>query len=138
MHTAFIDFTTGVIIGGLGMSACWGWLWLTIGTVGLSRGTCSWRVVLNSLAVGVVPLLLGWALLWLRAEAFTIHTAFVLGIPVMPLVLTGLSLRPGSDGRRAGLHMIEGVRHLMDELLGTHRECGGCDHDHGTESGERG
>lgn len=130
-HTV-IDFGMGTIIGGLALSACWGWLWFTIGTVGLARGVCSVRVVINSLAVGLCPLLLGWGILWMRAEAFLSNTAFVVGLLVMPLTLVGLGLRKAPDGRRAGLHMAEGIRHLRDELLGLHHECGGCGHDHGT------
>ena len=39
MQYSVIDFGMGVIIGGLALSACWGWLWLIIGTVGL-RAWC--------------------------------------------------------------------------------------------------
>ena len=132
LYTA-IDFGTGVIIGGLALSACWGLLWLVIGTVGLTRGICSLRVVRNSLAVGISPLVLGWGLWWIRADAFPPGAAFVMGVFVMPLLLAGLSLRRAPDGRRAGHHMAEGIRHLRDELLGVHHECGGCGHDHGTD-----
>jgi hypothetical protein len=33
-----------------------------------------------------------------------------------------------------GLHMVEGIRHLRDQLLGMHHECGGCSHDHDADS----
>ena len=64
---------------------------------------------------------------------FSPNVAFVAGLFVLPLLLTGLGLRKAPDGRRVGLHMLEGIRHLRDELLGTHHECGGCDHDHGAD-----
>lgn len=133
MQYSVIDFGMGVITGGLALSACWGWLWLIIGTVGLARGASSLRVVMNSLVVGISPLVLGWGVWWLRAEAFSPNVAFVAGLFVLPLLLTGLGLRKAPDGRRVGLHMLEGISHLRDELLGTHRECGGCDHDHGAD-----
>ena len=124
-----VDFGLGVLTGGLALSICWGLFWLIIGTIGIVRRTCGWRVVLNSLIVGVVPLCLAGALLWLRGEAQR-GQAFAAGLPVMPLVLMGFSLRRAQDGQRAGIHMLEGVRHLMGELLGKHRGCGGCSHEH--------
>lgn len=134
MQSSIIDFGTGVIVGGLALSACWGWWWLGVGTVGYVRGICRRRVVVNGLVVGVSPLLLAWGLWWLRADAFSSRMAFVGGLFVVPLVLIGLSLRKASDGRRVGGHMVEGIRHLKDELLGTHHECGGCGHDHDADS----
>lgn len=131
-YTVF-DFGTGVIFGGLALSACWGWLWLVIGTVGFARGVCSLRVVMNGLAVGLTPVLLGWGVWWMRAEAFSGGAAFVTGLFVVPLFLTGLSLQRAPDGRRAAHHMAEGIRHLRDELLGRHHDCGGCSHDHGAD-----
>jgi hypothetical protein len=130
MESSILDFGTGVILGGLVLSACWGWWWLGVGMVGFARGISRPRAVLNSLAVGVSPLLLAWGLWWLRGEAFLPGIAFVVGVLVMPLLVTGLALRRAADGRRVGQHMFEGVRHLRDELLGTHHDCGGCDHDH--------
>jgi hypothetical protein len=129
------DFVSGAILGGLALSGCWGMLWLTISTMGLARGTCSRRAVVKSLAVAGVPLLLAGALLWMRAEAATTSTALMTGVPLMPLVLTGLGLRPASDGRRAGIHMLRQIRYLMDDLLGTHHACGGCEHDQGPDGG---
>ena len=137
MQDTVIEFGMGVMTGGLALSACWGWLWLIIGTVGLGRGVCSPRVVMNSLVVGISPLVLGWGVWWLRAEAFSPDVAFVAGLLVLPLLLTGLGLRRAPDGRRVGLHMVEGIRHLRDELLGTHHECGGCDHDHRADKAGR-
>jgi hypothetical protein len=129
-----IDFGLGVIFGGLALSACWGGLWLVISAIGLARGVCGLRVVMNSLVVGISPLVLGWGVWWLRAEAFSPTAAFVGGLVVMPLLLTGLGLRRASDGRLVGLHMVEGIRHLKDQLLGMHHDCGGCGHDHDADS----
>jgi hypothetical protein len=137
MQSSIIDFGTGVIIGGLALSACWGCWWLIVGMVGYARGIGRPRVVMNSLAVGGSPLLLAWGLWWMRADALSSRIAFVGGLFVMPLLLTGLSLRRASDGRRVGQHMVEGIRHLRDELLGTHHECGGCDHDHDADTAGR-
>jgi hypothetical protein len=92
---------------------------------------------MNSLAVGISPLLLGWGVLLMRAETLSVDTAFVAGLLVMPLTLVGLGFRKASDGRRAGLHVAEGIRHLKDELLGTHRGCGGCGHDHAADAAGR-
>ncbi len=130
MQNGLLDFGVGVVVGGLTMSACWGLFWLTIGTVGLTRRTCSWRVVLNSSAVVLVPLLLGGTLIWVRGGTFTYGAAFGAGFLVVPLVLTGFALRQAPDGQRVGAHMLDGVRHLMDELLGKHQGCGGCSHEH--------
>lgn len=132
MQSTILDFGTGVLMGGLALSASWGWLWLSIGAVGYARGMCSLRIVLNSLAVGIAPLLFGSLALWMRAEPLSVNVPFAAGLLVMPIIIVGLALRRASDGRRAGLHMAEGIRHLKDELLGAHHECGGCAHDHGT------
>jgi hypothetical protein len=129
-----IDFGIGVIFGGLALSASWGWLWLVISAIGLARGVCGFRVVMNSLVVGMTPLLLGWGVWWLRAGDDTPTAAFVGGLLVMPLLLTGLGLRRASDGRRVGRHMVEGILHLRDQLLGMHHDCGGCGHDHDVDS----
>jgi hypothetical protein len=128
MQSTMIDFASGVVIGGLALSACWGWLWLVIGAVGFSRGVCGGRVVVNSLTVGIVPLLLGSWVWWVRHDIVSSNAAVLAGLCVMPLLAAGLGLRKASDGRRAGHHMAEGIRHLKDELLGAHHECGGCAH----------
>ncbi|HKY71007.1 MAG TPA: hypothetical protein VJL88_03740 [Nitrospira sp.] len=129
-----IDFGTGVIFSGLVLSACWGWLWLVIGTIGFTRGVCHLRVLVNSLVVGVTPILLAWGLWWMRGKDFSPNAWVVAGLLVMPLMVIGLGLRKASDGRRAGLHMAEGIRHLKDELLGVHHDCGACGHDHGADA----
>ena len=128
MTSTVIDFGTGVLIGGLILSSCWGWFWLTIGAVGLTRGVCGPRVVVNSLIVGLTPLMLGWWVWWMRSDAFAFHPAFIAGLLVLPSTMVLLGLRRAADGRRAGLHMAEGIHHLKSELLGAHHECAGCSH----------
>jgi hypothetical protein len=130
MTHAWISFGVGLVVGGLGLSACWGFFWLLISAVGVRRRTCGWRTVLNSLTVGFAPLLLIAGLVWLREGAAEDSSTFGTGLLVMPLVLAGLGLRRAPDGRRAMTHLLEGVRQLMDELLGRHRACAGCGEEH--------
>lgn len=130
MRDGALDLVTGLVIGGLAMSTGWGLFWLAIGAVGVMRGTCSWRVVLNSVIVSTMPLVIGAAVLWFWGESRGLHAAFVVGLGIMPLVLVGLGLRHAPDGQRAGAHMLGGVRHLMHELTGKHQGCGGCGHEH--------
>ena len=127
-----LNFVVGALLGGLLLSAAWGLLWLVVGAIGLWRRTCNWRVVANSLVIAVVPLLLAWALLSVPDEA-TRDTVFVVGLLVMPFILAGLALRPVSGGHRAGASMLRGIGLLIDDLLGRHQACGGCDHDHGPD-----
>ena len=127
-----LNFAIGALLGGLLLSAAWGLLWLVVGAIGLWRRTCSWRVVANSLVIAVVPLLLAWALLSVPDEV-TPNMLFVAGLLVMPFILAGLALRPVSGGHRAGASMLRGIGLLIDDLLGRHQACGGCDHDHGPD-----
>jgi len=135
MAQPWIDFGTGLLAGGLGLSAGWGLFWLVIGTVGYIRGTCSRRVALNSLAGVMIPLLMLGALAWLWGALRMPGFWFVCGLGVMPLVLVAFGLRRAPDGRRAGAHMLGGVRHLMGTVLGAHQECGGCGGEHGHGAG---
>src|SRR5262249_38651992 len=133
-----LEFGIGAVIGGLSLSASWGLFWLAVGLMGFSRCTCGWRVLLDSIAGGLGRLLLGWAIFWVRGGG-PLGVSFVGWVRVLPLALIALGWRSAPDGRRAGTHMIEGARHLMDELLGKHHECGGCGHDHAPRgSGESG
>ena len=127
-----LNFAVGALLGGLLLSAAWGLLWLVVGAIGLWRRTCSWRVVANSLVIAVVPLLLAWALLSVPDDV-TPNMVFVAGLLVMPFILAGLALRPVSGGHRAGASMLRGIGLLIDDLLGRHQACGGCDHDHGPD-----
>lgn len=129
MQNGWLDFGIGAVLGGLAMSACWGLFWLVIGTVGLTRRTCSWRVVLNGLTVLLIPLLLGGILIW-ASGGFPYGPASGAGLFVVPLVLMGFAWRQAPDGQRVGAHMLGGVRQLIDELLGKQHACGGCSHEH--------
>lgn len=135
MAQSWIDFGTGLLTGGLGLSAGWGLFWFVIGMVGYMRGTCSHRVLLNSLAGLTIPLLMLAALAWLWEPSRVPGFAFACGLGVMPLVLVVVGLRRAPDGRRAGVHMLGGVRYLMGTVLGAHQECGGCGGEHGRGSG---
>jgi hypothetical protein len=126
MAQPWIEFTTGLLTGGLALSACWGLFWLAIGAVGCLRGTCGRRVLLNSLVVSAFPLLFMAVLMWMRDATHAPGLAFAAGLSTMPLVLVGFGLRRAPDGQRAGAHMLGGVRHLMDQLLGKHQACGDC------------
>jgi hypothetical protein len=130
MYQAWISFGIGLAVGGLGLSACWGFFWLFIGAAGMRRRTCGWRIVLNSLTVGLVPLVLIVSLLWLHAGADGNELAFGAGLLGMPLMLAGFGIRKAPDGRLAVTHMLEGVHQLMDELLGRHQACAGCGEEH--------
>ena len=123
------EFGVGLLLGGLGVSACWGLFWLSIGMVGLSRGSCRWRVVRNSLMATLLPLSLMAGLLWLYDGVHGVSGTLAMGLLGMPMILVGFGLRPAPDGQRAGQHMLQGVHHLMDQLLGKHQHCGGCSHD---------
>ncbi len=127
-----VDFIVGLMVGGLGLSALWGWFWLSVSLAGLRRGTCHWRIALNSLTVGVMPLLLMGGVMWWAGGA-GMGMPFGIGLLGMPAVLIGFGLRRAPDGQRAGAHMMSGVRHLRDELLGKHAGCGGCAHEHDQE-----
>jgi hypothetical protein len=135
MAQPWIDFGTGLLAGGLGLSAGWGLFWFVIGMVGYMRGTCSQRVLLNSLAGLTIPLLMLAGLAWLRDSSGVPGFAFACGLGVMPLVLVAFGLRRAPDGRLAGVHMLGGVRHLMGTVLGAHQECGGCGGEHGRGAG---
>jgi hypothetical protein len=131
MQQDWFDLFIGLCIGGFGLSASWGLFWLAIGTIGLVRRTCSWNAVIHSLAVLTVPLLLASVLIWARGAMNAPGGAFWIGVLGVPMMLLGFGLRHAPDGQRAGTHMLAGVRHLMNELLGKHHDCGGCGHEHG-------
>lgn len=128
-----LDFIVGLLVGGLGLSAAWGLFWCSIGLVGVSRGSCHWHVVAKSLTVGLIPLLFIIGLFWWAGGGGDNRLSFGIGLLGMPAVLMGFGLRRAPDGHRAGAHMLDGVRHLKDELLGKHQGCGGCDHEHDPE-----
>lgn len=126
MTDVWIDSVVGFLTGGLVLSAVWGLLWLTISIIGLSRGTCGWRIVLMSSVGGGVPLILAMALVWWMGGLEHVTPVFAVGLMGMPMVVLGFWLRRMPDGRRAGAHLASAVRHLMEDLLGKHEGCGGC------------
>ncbi|MBH0203767.1 MAG: hypothetical protein HP496_16060 [Nitrospira sp.] len=134
MTQGAIELFIGILTGGLALSAAWGLFWVAISLVGLSRGTCGWPIVLKSAVGGFVPLCLAMVLLWWMGGVERVTSVFAVGLGGMPTVLVGLWLRRMPDGQRAGTHLSTGVRQLMDQLLGKHQGCGGCDdgHDHGS------
>ncbi|OQW36647.1 MAG: hypothetical protein A4E19_15075 [Nitrospira sp. SG-bin1] len=134
MTEVLLNGCAGFFTGGLALSAAWGLFWLTISLVGLSRRTCGWRMVFMSVVGGLVPLALAIALVWWVGGLERMTPVFAVGLLGMPTVLAGLWLRRMPDGQRAGTHLAAGARHLMEELLGAHRGCGGCQdgHDHET------
>lgn len=134
MTHALIDFVIGFVMGGLVVSAAWGWFWLGVSLTGRARGTCGWPVVLKSMVAGVVPLSLVVLLLWWMGGAANLTLVFGVGLLGMPTVLLGFWLRRMPDGRLAGTHMVAGVRQLMGEILGVHQGCGGCQHEHKHET----
>jgi len=133
MNQDLLAFGVGLLVGGLGLSAAWGLFWLAVSLVGLGRRTCGWRVVVHSLTVGLLPVALIAGLLWWHSGAREIFSPFGIGLLGMPVVLLGVGLRQAPDGQRAGAHLLGGIRHLMDRLLGTHQGCGGCSHEHDQE-----
>lgn len=132
MTDVLIDAVVGFLTGGLALSAAWGLFWSVISLVGLSRGTCGRRVLFMSLVGGSVPLALAVVLVAWMDHLERMNAVFAVGLMGMPTVLGVLWLRRMPDGQRAGTHLAAGVRHLMEDLLGVQRGCGGCHdgHDH--------
>jgi hypothetical protein len=132
MTDVLIDGLAGFLLGGLALSAAWGFFWWAISLVGLSRGTCGRHVVVKSMVGGGVPLALAIALVWWMGGLERMTAMFAVGLLGMPTVLAVLWLRRMPDGQRAGTHLAGGVRHLMENLLGAHQVCGDCHdgHDH--------
>jgi hypothetical protein len=126
MTDIWIESVLGFLTGGLALSALWGLFWLAISLIGLSRGTCEWRIVLMSSVGGGVPLILAMALVWWMGGLEHMTPVFAAGLMGMPMVVLGFWLRRMPDGRRAGTHLASGVRHLTEDLLGRHEGCGGC------------
>lgn len=129
-----IDFVLGFVTGGLVVSTAWGLFWLVVSLIGRARGTCGWLIVFKSTIAGVVPFSLVGALLWWMGGPTSLTLVFGVGLTGVPTLLLGLWLRRMPDGRRAGTHMVAGVRQLMAELLSPQQGCGGCHHEHTHES----
>lgn len=134
MTDTLTDIGAGLVVGGLTVSAVWGFFWLAIGLIGWRRGTCGWGIVMKGLAGGFIPLSLVIGLSWWRVGGGSDELWFMSGLVGVPALLLALSLRSMPDGRTAGTHLLEGVRSLRADLLGAHQGCAGCPHgrDHET------
>lgn len=125
MMETLIDFGAGFLAGGLAVSMVWGLFWFVIGVVGRSRRTCGWSTVSKGLVGGFVSFSLLIGLLWWCGSGYD-GVWFASGLLGMPGLLLILSLRPMPDGKMAGMHLLEGVRALVEDLLGGHQRCDGC------------
>ena len=125
-----ISFALGLVLGGFGVSACWGLFWSVFALVGALRGTSKWQVVRASLTAGLVPLLMVVALVWMMDSARLGTWSFLLGVAGVPVTLLGLGLRKLPDGTRVGERLVSGAQTMMDTMLGRHHECGGCGEEH--------
>lgn len=134
MTKAFMDFGAGFLAGGLAVSTVWGMFWFVVGLIGWSRRTCEWTVVIKGLAGSVVPCVLFAGLVWWHGGSGDDGVWVTSGLAGIPALLLLLALRPMSDGKTAGVHLLEGARSLMADLLGARQECGGCrpERDHET------
>lgn len=126
MMETLMDFGTGFLIGGLAVSMVWGLFWFVIGVIGWSRRTCGWSIMSKGLAESLVSFSLLIGLLWWHGGSGYDGLWLASGLLGMPGLLLILSLRPMSDGKTAGMHLLEGVRSLVADLLGRHQRCDGC------------
>ncbi|SPP65800.1 hypothetical protein [Nitrospira lenta] len=128
-----ISFALGLVLGGFGVSACWGLFWSGFALVGALRGTSKWQVVRASLTAGLVPLLMVVAVVWMMDGARAGTWPFLLGLAGVPVALLGLGLRKLPDGTRVGERLVGGARTMMDTMMGRHSgcgDCGGCGEEH--------
>ena len=125
-----ISFALGLVLGGFGVSACWGLFWSVLAIMGVLRGTSKWQVVRASLTAGLVPLLMVVAVVWMMDSARVATWPFVLGVVGVPVTLLGMGLRKLPDGTRVGERLVGGAQTMMDTMLGRHHECGGCGEEH--------
>ena len=128
-----ISFALGLVLGGFGVSACWGLFWSVLAIMGVLRGTSKWQVVRASLTAGIVPLLMAVVVLWMIDAARVTTWPCVLGVVGVPVILLGMGLRKLPDGTRVGERLVGGARTMMDTMLGRHQgcgDCGGCGEEH--------
>lgn len=125
-----ITVLLGVVIGGLGVSTCWGLFWLVMALVGFARGTCARRVVQASLTAALVPGVLLGVVLWAIDPGRLGSLAFAIGVLVLPAVGTVLGMRTLPDGTRVAGRLLGGTQTMMDTILGRHHDCGGCADEH--------
>lgn len=120
----------GVVIGGLGVSTCWGLFWCVMAFVGFTRRTCAWTVVRASLAAALVPGALLGVVLWTIDRGRLGSLAFAVGVIVLPVVGVVLGMRTLPDGTRVAGRLIGGTQSMMDTILDRHHGCGGCGDEH--------
>lgn len=125
-----ISLALGLVLGGFGVSACWGLFWSIFAIVGALRGASKWQVVRASLTAGIVPLLIAVAVVWMMDPGRMGTWSFLLGMVGVPATLLGLGLRKLPDGSRVGERLIGGAQTMMDTMLGRHHGCGGCGEEH--------
>jgi hypothetical protein len=120
----------GVVVGGLGVSTCWGLFWLVMALVGFARRTCARTVIRASLTAALVPGILLGIVLWAIDRGRLGSPAFAVGVLVLPVVGVVLGMRTLPDGTRVAGRLVGGTQTMMDTILGRHHGCGGCGDEH--------
>jgi hypothetical protein len=120
----------GVVVGGLGLSTCWGLFWCVMAFAGFARRTCDWKVVQASLTAALVPGGLLGAVLWAVDRGRLGSLGFAIGVIVLPVGGVLLGMRRLPDGTRVGGRLVGGAQIMMDTILGRHHACGGCEDEH--------
>jgi hypothetical protein len=120
----------GIVVGGLGLSTCWGLFWCVMAFAGFARRTCDWKVVQASLTAALVPGGLLGAVLWAVDRGRLGSLGFAIGVIVLPVGGVLLGMRRLPDGTRVGGRLIGGAQTMMDTILGRHHGCGGCEDEH--------
>jgi hypothetical protein len=120
----------GIVVGGLGLSTCWGLFWCVMAFAGFARRTCDWKVVQASLTAALVPGGLLGAVLWAVDRGRLGSLGFAIGVIVLPVGGVLLGMRRLPDGTRVGGRLVGGAQTMMDTILGRHHGCGGCEDEH--------
>jgi hypothetical protein len=120
----------GVVIGGLGLSTCWGLFWCVMAFAGFVRSTCGWSVVRTSLTAALVPGVLLGVVLWAVDRGRLSSLGFVVGVIILPVVGVILGMRTLPDGTRVAGRLVGGTQTMMDRILGRHHGCGSCGDEH--------
>ena len=116
----------GLVIGGLGLSTCWGVFWCGVAFAGFARRTCRWSVVQASLTAAFVPGVLLGIVLWVVDRGRLGSPGFAVGVVALPVVGVILGMRTLPDGTRVAGRLVGGAQTMMDRILGGHHGCGGC------------
>ena len=118
MTDVVVECVAGFVTGGLALSAAWGFLWLAIRLVGLSRRTCGRRIAFMGTVGGCVPLALAITLVWWMGGLERMTSVFVMGLGDANGA-GWLWLRRMPDGQRAGMHWLRVG--ISENLLGVHQ-----------------